>query len=45
MAGLSSSMSSRFCAAEAVALQDVAGEGVPEHDDVDFFNPAHGQLP
>src|SRR5256885_15422491 len=39
------SMSSGLRAAEAVALQDVVGEGVPEHDGTDLFDAAHGQLP
>src|SRR6266496_5805438 len=43
--GLSLSMSSCLCHAEAVALQDVVGEGVPEHDGADLFDAAHGQLP
>src|SRR5213075_59617 len=43
--GLSLSMNSRLCTAEAVALQDVVGEGVPEHDGADLFDAAHGQLP
>src|SRR6185437_4748913 len=38
--GLSLSMSSRLCTAEAVALQDVVGEGVPEHDGADLFDAA-----
>src|SRR6266404_4750728 len=43
--GLSLSMSSRLCTAEAVALQDVVGERVPEHDCADLFDAAYGQLP
>src|SRR3954467_5501153 len=43
--GLSLSVNSRLCTAEAVALQDVVGEGVPEHDGADLFGAAHGQLP
>src|ERR1700694_994820 len=38
-------MNSRLCAGEAVALHDVVGEGVPEHDGTDLFDAAHGQLP
>src|SRR5258708_11223209 len=38
-------MRSRLCAGEAEALQDVVGEGVPEHDGADLFDAAHGQLP
>src|SRR5271155_2819632 len=37
--------SSLSCAGEAVALQDVVGEGEPEHDGLDFFDAAHSQLP
>src|SRR3954467_14530436 len=43
--GLSLSVNSRLCTAEAVALQDVVGEGVPEHDGADLFDATHGQLP
>src|SRR3954467_14348120 len=43
--GLSLSMNSRLCTAEAVALQDVVGERVPEHDGADLVDAAHGQLP
>src|SRR6267154_2725557 len=43
--GLSLSMSSRLCTAEAVALQDVVGECEPEHDGADLFDATHGQLP
>src|SRR5664279_563449 len=32
-------------AGEAVTLQDVVGERVPEHDGADLFDAAHGQLP
>ncbi len=32
-----------LCAGEAVALQDVVGERVPEHDGADFFDTANGQ--
>src|SRR6266540_3027136 len=38
-------MSFGLCAGEAEALQDVVGEGVPEHDGADLFDAAHGQLP
>src|SRR5271156_2467234 len=43
--GSSLSQNSPLCVGEAVALQDVVGEGVPEHDGLDFFDAAHGQLP
>src|SRR5438132_9267821 len=33
-----------LCAGEAVALQDVVGECVPEHDGADLFDAAHAQL-
>src|ERR1700757_1716516 len=38
-------MNSLLCAGETEALQDVVGEGVPEHDGADLFDAAHGQLP
>src|SRR5258706_243879 len=37
--------SSRLCGGEAVALQDVVGQGVPEHDRADLSDAAHGHLP
>src|SRR5208282_2242324 len=33
-----------LCAGEAMALQDVVGERVAEHDCADLFEAAHGQL-
>src|SRR5258708_10580707 len=38
-------MNSHLCTAEAVALQDVVGERVPEQDGADLFDAAHSQLP
>src|SRR5271154_3169888 len=38
-------LDAHLSAGEAVALQDVVGEGVPEHDGADLFDAAHGQLP
>src|SRR5437667_12873243 len=38
-------MASLLCAGEAMALQDVVGKGVAEHDGTDLFDAAHGQLP
>src|SRR3954465_197211 len=38
-------MNSPLGPAEAVALQDVVGESVPEHDGADLFDATHGQLP
>src|SRR5580704_6065791 len=34
-----------LCGGEAMALQDVVGERVPEHDRTDLFSAAYGQLP
>ena len=39
------SQNSPLCAGEAVALQDVVGERVAEHDGADLFHAAYGQLP
>ena len=33
------------CVGEAMALQDVVGERMQEHDGADLFNTANGQLP
>src|SRR5215216_5587377 len=35
----------RLCVGEAMSLQDVVGERVPEHDGADLVDAAHGQLP
>src|SRR4051794_14896499 len=45
VARVGSSMTSHLCCGEAVALQDVVGERVPEHDGADLFDAAYGQLP
>src|SRR5665213_3430997 len=39
------SITYRLYTAEPVALHDVVGEGVPEHDGADLFDAAYGQLP
>src|SRR6187397_644531 len=35
----------RLYLGEAVSLQDVVGDRVPEHDGADLFDASHGQLP